>query len=398
VGDNISNSNTVGYKASRAEFSDLLAEGGDGQQSSTDSGSGNGVQISNVRTIHQAGSVDFTGRNLDTSIAGEGFFVVGSEEAPQYTRAGTLSFDGTGNLVTPDGSPVLGFAPNSNALSPMSLSNLDVDGTPTSAVSISANLNALEGVIDAVPANPATFNEVAADAAFQTSLTVYDSLGADHSINVAYYKTGVNTFTAQAYVNGEDVGGEAGVPVQIGANAVLTFGEDGQIAEAGLAAAAINGAPAWSNGAAAGAFNIDLSQTSQLANNSAINSINQDGQGIGNVTSYEFASDGGFFAVLEGGNRAQIGTLGIANFVNKEGLTRVGGSLFEATTASGEPTIGVAGAEGRGTIQGGALERSTVDLAREFTDLVVYQRGYQGSSQSLTAANDLLRDTLNIIR
>jgi flagellar hook protein FlgE len=129
-----------------------------------------------------------------------------------------------------------------------------------------------------------------------------------------------------------------------------------------------------------------------------VNAIAQDGQAAGEIEGYEIGGDGKVFARLSSGASSVIATLGVANFNNVEGLTRVGGSLFDATVRSGEAGLSVAGQGGAGSLQVGALERSNVDLADQFVDLVIYQRGYSASSQIFSSAGDMLRDTIALIR
>ncbi|MCO6429969.1 MAG: flagellar hook protein FlgE [Deltaproteobacteria bacterium] len=397
IGDNIANANTVAYKASRPEFADLLSEGTEGRSSYAIVGGGSGVQVERIRVLHEAGVSEFTGRALDVAITGEGFFMVGNSEAPTYTRAGNFQLNAEGVLTTSDGLPVLGFQGEGTTVGELDMDAINLAGNASATVTLSGNLDATSAVT-AAPANPATFREVAAAASFTNGATVYDSLGQEHNITLAFFRTGNNTWTAQAYIDGADVGGEAGVPVQVGQDLNLTFNAFGQMEEADQANAIITAAPAYANGAAAGNFAINLSGFSQYAQTSQISSITQDGQGAGEISGYEFGSDGSVLAVLSSGSRVLVGTLALRNFTNLEGLTRVGNNNYITTAEAGELDPGTPGTNGLGTIEGGALERSSVDIANQFVDLIVYQRGYQASSQTLGVASTLLRDTLGLIR
>jgi len=217
-------------------------------------------------------------------------------------------------------------------------------------------------------------------------------------VNVALFKTGVNQWTARAYVDGGDVGGTAGVPTQVGGDAQLKFGADGVIAAADKAGASITANPAYGNGAAAGNFTIDLSSFTQYAAPSQLMSVDQNGKGSGQIKSYEIAKNGDLYALLDSGDRSFIGSLVLATFPNESALDRSGSGTFITSTNSGTPTIQKAGLGPSGTIEGAALERSTVDISSQFIDLILYQRGYQANSQTLSATNDLLRDTIQLIR
>lgn len=397
VGDNIANANTIGFKTSRAEFADLLGEvGGETGSLAT---TGSGVTVNRVRQIHETGVIEPTGRPLDMAIAGAGFFMAGTPENISFTRAGNFFINDAGNLTTADGLEVLGTTGDAATLTPLNMLNLNLTGEATTTLGLFGNISSSAPVLGAPPANPATFNELAAGSSFIASnLTVYDSLGTAHPVSVAFTKTGANQWAAQAFVDGAEVGGAAGQPVQLGATANLTFGENGTIDPANAAAAVITGTPAWGNGAAAGNFTIDLSSFSQVATTSQVSSITQDGQGTGQIVSYEVGKDGTLAAVLASGDRATIGIIQLATFPNIDGLQRIGNGMFRASENTGEISFGVPGADGRGGIEGASVERSTVDIANQFVDLVVLQRGYQANSQAMSAANDLLRDTISLIR
>lgn len=407
VGDNISNANTTSYKVSRTEFADLVSEGQDGKQSVVVSGGGSGVKLGKIRQIHDTGTIEFTGRSLDVAIGGKGFFMVGDASSPIYTRAGNFQINGDGVLVDGSGRQVLGSVaagPGQGAeggggttLGTLNLYDINLAGVATSASGMVGNLDAGATVTN-LPANPQSFNEMRALANFSSSLVVYDSLGAEHAITVGFFKTGTNTWQAQAYVDGADTGGTPGVPVAVGQPATLTFGADGLIAEAGTAAATINGTAAYANGAAAGNFTINLSGFSQYAGGSQLASVTQNGQGIGEVTGYQFKKNGDLVAVLSSGTEYLIGNIPLADFRNVDGLIRAGSNSFIAGADAGLIDPARAGTAGLGELEGGSLERSSVDIASEFVDIVVYQRGYQANSQVLGVANNMIRDTISLLR
>ncbi|MCB0329487.1 MAG: flagellar hook protein FlgE [Bdellovibrionales bacterium] len=398
IGDNVSNANTTAFKSGVVQFADLLAEGPEERKSSAKEVVGNGVIVSQVRQDHQAGAVEVTGRSLDVALDGEGFFIVGGAADPSFTRAGSFIIDEAGLLSTAAGKNVLGFVEGSNTLQTIDMLSLNVSGTPSSLITISGNLGSQFPITD-LPGAPATFQEIGANANFVTSASAFDTLGIGHDVTVAFYKTGATQWTARAFIDGGDVtGGTAGVPLQLGADAVLNFNTSGIIEDANLATAQITATPAYANGAAQGAFTMDLSSFTQFGGTSVTSTITQDGQGTGDIADYEINADGQIFAQLSSGAKQLIGTLAVANFNNEEGLVRVGSSLFVDSDRSGDAIIGTAGTAGVGEIEGGALELSNVDLADQFVDLVIYQRGYSASSQIFQATGDIMRDTINLIR
>ncbi len=397
TGDNISNANTIGFKKSRVEFSDLFSDG-EGQKSSPPEGqSGSGVKVAMVRQIFESGLVEATGRTTDLAVEGNGFFIVGGTDNPSYTRAGNFTVNESGQLVTADGLTVLGYQGDSTALSALNLSTIPAGGTATSTLTQYGNLDARSEITTA-PAAPTSFVNLRASSSFMAEADVFDSLGASHSVQLAFTKTGINTWAAQAYVDGSQVvGGTPGVPSLMG-ETTLTFGSDGVIAEANQAAAVINATPAWIGGAAPGAFQIDVANWSQFSAAGTQANVSQDGQGVGNISTYRFDKGGGIFAVLDSGIEAKIGTIVLGDFSNRDGLIRSGNSTLKPGEDSGEAEIGAPGTGSFGNVIGGSLERSTVDIANEFIDLVLYQRGYQASSQTFSTVSSMIKDTLGMIR
>jgi flagellar hook protein FlgE len=269
-------------------------------------------------------------------------------------------------------------------------------GTPTTQVEIYGNLDA-GATLTEVPANPETFRDLSKSLSFSTSQSLYDSQGARHDVLVGFYRTAPNTWQVRVYADGADVGGTAGSPTVVG-ETTMTFNGNGFIDPAGLAAAQVNVTANWSNGATPSNLKVDLTNFTQFSGSSLVNNITQDGRGAGNISGYDFEGDGRIFARLDTGERSQVGTLPLALFKSSDGLLRSGTSTYTQSEAAGKLEIGRAGVGLRGTIEGRTLERSTVDIAKQFVDLVVYQRGYQANSQVLSAANELLQGTIQLIR
>lgn len=393
VGDNVSNVSTVGYKESRIEFSDLFSTGGGGTDDLPLTAAGNGVAVSQVTQIHESGTLEYTGRSLDYAVEGTGFFQVGDPASPQYTRAGNFHIDADGQLVEQNGLAVLGFAPDGTTLGPINFLDINTAGSASTTATIGGNLDASAGVAT-VPTAPQSYNELGQAASATASLDIYDSLGARHTVDIYYFKTAGGTWTAKAYMDGGDVnGGTAGVPREVG-SANLTFGPDGVMTSAGTMTISAN----YANGASPASVALDMSAYNQYASPSTLTSAVVNGQGVGNITDFETSSTGEIFGVLDNGARVPVGTLQLATFPNVNGLNRAGNGLYTRSDLTGKPITGAPGSTSLGTVQYGALEQSTVDLPEQFINLVLYQRGYQASSQTLNAANTMLRDTLQLIR
>lgn len=389
IGDNIANAETVGYKSSRAEFSDILMASANTPETIPYTGSGSTLQ--RVRPIQESGIIEDTGRTLDMAVDGKGFFMVGDAAAPKYSRAGNFQISSDGFLETGGGDQVLGFTGTATALGPIDMVHVNVSGAATTAVQVSGNVSSTaEETI--VPQAPANFRELGAAASYTAAFDVYDSLGAAHSVALYYFKTGMGAWTAQAYVDDAATGGTAGTPRLIG-QTTLAFDSAGQI----TGAAAMN-AQVTFQGAAASNFTVDLTKMTQYASQSGLSNVTRDGQTAGSIQGYSIKQDGTIVADLGGGSMVTVGKIQLGTVQNVDGLDRAGSTLFSATTRSGTASSGNPGENGFGKIRGGALERSTVDIAKEFVSLVLVQRGYQANAQVLNSTNDLLKEAIGMLR
>lgn len=392
VADNLANSNTPGYKSERPEFSDLLADS-IGSLYSSPVSTGNGAKVEDTSIIYSQGAIDFTGRELDIAINGNGFFVVNNGENDFYTRSGNFTTDPDGNLITLQGDSVMGFtALSPDTLVPINVQDVTSTAAPTTTTALTGNLDTRvpPGV---AAANPQTFIELAETSDFNTAIRVIDSLGQAHDVALHFFHTANNTWDVQAYVDGAEVGGVAGTPSALG-TATLTFDANG--AQDAANPTLLNVTPAWGNGAAAGAIGIDLSGFTGFASSSSVNSVSSDGTIPGSVIGVEIDEQGIVRAKLDNGEVVDVGTLALATFNSKDGLERVGETKFMASDASGEAILGAPGSSGLGALRGGALESSNVDASREFIDMIKYQRGYQAGSQIISTVNEILNTTIQL--
>ena len=415
IGDNISNSSTIGFKGSRAEFEDLVAGG---QASGAVIGAGSSVSA--VNSVFQQGTLEFTSRPLDLAIDGNGFFAVAQGAQRFYTRAGNFKVNESGFIVNQNGLAVLGFPDGgSGALEPLNVNTVSQSSVSTTTVSISGNLNASVGIATAgqqavfsgVPApgsastatSFADLTAISEGRGYSTTFDVFDSLGAKHTLTTFFLHTGSNQYRAYTYARSEEVetgGTPSGYPRLVGpANGVLmNFNGSGtrtNAPAAGLTDATL--AVNWNNGASPGSVGVSFTPFTQYSSNSAILSITQDGQGIGSVTSLSINGDGAISALLDNGQSATIGRIGLVSFANVEGLTRVGNQLLQQSNDSGEPVVGRPKTGTFGTIASGSVELSTVDIASEFVKLITLERGFQANSRIITTINSLLNDIIQLV-
>jgi flagellar hook protein FlgE len=408
VGNNIANVNTTGYKSSSALFEDLLSQsikGAGAPQDATAGGTnpaqvGLGVKLSAVQMNFAQGASQLTGRATDFAIDGDGLFVVDQGGTRGYTRAGSFSLDGLGQLVTAEGGFVQGWQAdvngNINTNSGVGIIKIPVGQTiapvSTKSVSIGGNLPSDAAVGDKINVSP----------------TIYNSLGTKLSVRVEYTKiadtAGAINWQARTYDSAGNL--LAGPLATDTTTANLTFNLAGDRTSGAitLTQAQLN-AIAGTNGTwPAAGITMDMggaTDADRLTGAAGLNSVgflSQDGSGIGSLVSFSVGSDGTITGVFSNGRNQALGQMALAVFANPSGLEKAGGSLYRSSVNSGEPQIGVPGAGGRGKLAGATLEMSNVDLAAEFTNLIVAQRGFQANSRIITAADEILQDLVNLKR
>lgn len=398
IGNNLANLNTVAFKTSTVNFSDLVSQSVGGS-SANPAQIGLGVTTGAISPNFKQGGIENTGVPTNVAIQGSGFFVIGGTAGQAYTRAGNFSFDAGGVLVTPEGRPVLGYTAtdvNGNIITTGAPTTIVVppgvlrDPVTTTSFSTVSNLN----------------NGAPVGGTFTASVQVYDSLGAAHVATITYTNTAPGAWGYTITVPGQEItGGTAGTPFTI-ASGTVGFNASGVLTTVnGAPAADVTVAgPAWANGAAPTAFVWDLVDANNnplltgYAATSATSSITQNGAPAATIDGITINSAGELVATLGAGNAVIVAQLALANFNNPQGLMKLGSNLFGESAAAGLPNIGVAATGGRGSLIGASLEQSNVDIATEFTQMILAQRGYQACSKSITVADELLLETLNLKR
>jgi flagellar hook protein FlgE len=408
IGDNISNVNTVGFKSSRAEFSDLLSQslgGGSGRGQI-----GRGVQLDRVTRSFSQGSFSNTDRLTDMAVNGNGFFIVNSGERTFFTRNGQVSLNNNGEIVTSDGHTLMGykFAPNGdrgNALEPLNVTTGSIrpnptgDGTNGDGIHMTLNLNSAT-VADATAFDK---DDASGTSDFSTSITIYDDNGQSHSLEVYFKKTADNVWSWHGLIDGGDVaGGAEGVPEQVGTG-TLNFTSNGAFSSvAGNSVSITWPSSSQTIGLDFGETIADggdgLGGTTQFANPNVIHTQSQDGYAAGSLASLSVASDGVISGIFTNGRTLPIGQVALANFANVQGLISAGSGLYNETGDSGAPNVGDPASGSLGTISAFSLELSNVDLATEFVNLISLQRAYQANTKIITTGDQLLNEVVNIVR
>jgi flagellar hook protein FlgE len=389
IGNDLSNLNTIGFKSSSTTFQDLFntAMAGAGTQ-----GNGNPMQVglgttmSSIMQNFAQGSFQSSGNVTDMAISGQGFFMLQSASgARSYTRAGNFTINQSGYLIDPNGNNVLGWNRVANALStngptvPVML-NMGTTSPPVATANFSTTTN--------LDANAA----VGATSLYVVPVQVYDSLGQPHSIQISYTKTAANTWN---YAITTD---DAGATVANGTG-TLTFNASGQLVTPPTTVTPT--ISNWTDGAAAMTPVWDLTSAgtpllTQYAAPSATSNTTQDGYASGNIRSLAVDQDGVITGNFTNGQTVQLAQVALSTFSNLNGLSKIGENGWAETLTSGPPNVGPANQGGRGTIRGSQLELSNVDVADEFTKLIINQRGYQANSRIVTTSDQLLQETLNL--
>jgi flagellar hook protein FlgE len=391
VGNNLANTNTIGYKASNLFFEELrsASEGPDG---------GQGVDISSTQQVWTQGNIQQSQLASDMAIRGNGFFVVGDGVNSQfYTRAGNFEIDAEGKLVTSNGLYVMGFPVVGGTIDPNAdLTPIDVTPGKILAANATTEVHFVTNLNSETPSE--TVNPDLAS--FSTSTLTYDSLGASHAVTVTFTKTDTG-WRYDMTIPAVDVGGASTDPPVSIQTGTLSFDSDGK-----LIAPATDVAGITVSGLANGASDIVFDWTlydeqgegllTQFNLPSSTSETYQNGNGAGTLTTFYVLEDGTIEGLFSNGETSPLGQVVLSNFTSPQGLVRVGDNLYARTTQSGEPTIGAASTGGRGRIQGNAIEMSNVDVAEEFIRLIIFQRGYQANARVITTSDQITLETLQL--
>ncbi len=396
TGNNISNSNTVGFKSSSTVFADLLSA--TIASSSGDSQVGRGSQVQSVKSNFSQGGFENTESTTDMAIDGDGFFIVSdpSNDIQLYTRNGSFNFDSQGYLISAEGYRLQGSLYNSagNLISG-SLDDIQIDGVSqipahqTSEVTLQTNLDCNSDIIAAfdVTTPVDTSN-------YSTTTTLYDSLGTTHLATTYFTKTADQTWEWNVAVDSDDLLAGGTDDLTVIASGTLTFNSDGELLTGQTGA---TGTLAWSNGSNSSQTITYSFDTTQYDNDSTVFAQDQDGYGPGEVTDVDIDTDGVVSAIYSNGETIKVAKISLATFANVNGLSAAGGSLYTATSSSGTATIGYPG-ESQGTLSTQSLELSNVDLAAEMVDLITIQSGYNANSKVITTTDEMLQEALNMKR
>ena len=445
IGNNIANINTTGFKRNRVNFQDILYQQLQGAARPTEELGGVnpkevglGMSVASIDTIHIQGSLQTTGIGTDLAVSGTGFFVLDDAGKQLFTRAGAFTVDEAGLMVNPaNGMKVQGWMAREvddytviDVSRPVEDLVIPVGGKDPARATTMINFACnLDKRIPEIPENP-TGRQVI-DATWSTAIDIYDSYGDKHILQVEFTRVpgAVNSWNAAVSVDpqnevptntaigfGEDApaaGGPATFVVNFSNNGTLLSAEDGEGNVSGasgqvqmnVAYDVQTSTPNEDGTPVRQEFVLDLGQVggftrsiTQYAESSSSKAVEQDGRTMGYLESFNIDSSGVISGVYDNGSTRALGQVAMASFPNQGGLEKAGDNTFRVSNNSGAANIGPSGIAGKGEIVSGVLEMSNVDMAEQFTDMIVTQRGFQANSRTIQTADQLLQEVLTLKR
>jgi flagellar hook protein FlgE len=396
IANNLANVNTPGFKTSKTSFEDQFSQTLASGAAPTElrgglnpTQLGLGVRLGAISRAFTQGALISTGRNLDLAVQGDGFFVYGDPNVADgqlYSRDGALSMDTEGYL-----SGIAGGLRIKGWMADITTGTINTGVAPTSiqiplsATKARATDEAIvAGNLDASATIDDPLTPLVDEAEYYTAtIGVYDSLGALQDVAITFERTSDNNWAYTIPRN----------PPLTDITGTLTF-TTGQLPTT-IIPVTLTGA----NGAGNFTVNLDISNLTQYSAASNASLVSQNGLAAGSVQNFMVdANNGDIYAVYGNGLQDRFGRLALATFVNPEGLTQLGKNMYANSLSSGDANVGWPGNGGKGVLAVGYQEGSNVDLGREFTNMILAERGFQASSRVITTSDEMLQELVNIKR
>ncbi len=384
IGNNVANSNTTGFKRSRAEFRDVYAVSNLGTSTND---AGRGVDTSRIAQQFDQGNITFTDNPLDLAVSGQGLFMLDDNGVRSYTRDGTFGLNRDGYIVDASDRRLVTYGVDASgnitgALGPLQLSQANNPPQASSAVDVGANFDA-----NATPPAIAVFDPTDANSFNDTTaMSIFDSQGGSHLMQMYFIRdAAVNTWQMHSYVDGTAVAGPD----------TLVF--DG----AGLLTTPASGSftlPAFTPTPGVNPINLTVSvgTSTMFGAPFGVSLLTQDGYTTGRLAGLDIDSEGIVLARFTNGQSEVQGQVALANFPNQQGLQSMGDNAWAATFSAGLVLEGKPGTSSLGLIQGGALEDSNVDLSEELVGLIIAQRNFQANTEVISTADAIIQAVMNI--
>ncbi len=404
IGNNVANTNTVGFKQSQAQFADVYANA---QGGSTGTASGIGVKVAAIAQQFGQGNITSTGNPLDMAISGQGFYQLDHNGAAVYSRNGQFQMDANGYIVNSQGHKLTGYPANpltgvisTGSTGPLQLPTAAIAPLPTTTSQVGLNLDSRAAVPATAifnPTDPTSFNN-------STAMTVYDSLGNNHIATMYFQKAplpAVNTWNTYLTVDNLAPNGAAPTAANTSLGS-MTFSSAGLLASTlpasvPLGTVTVPGGIVYTNGSTSPQpLTMDFKTSTQFGAAFGVTTLNQNGYTSGQLNGFSTGSDGTILGRYTNGQSKPLGQVMLVNFANVQGLQPLGNNEWSSTSTSGQPLIGVPGTSSLGTLQSGATEDSNVDLTAELVNMITAQRVYQANAQTIKAQDSIMQTVTNL--
>lgn len=373
IGNNIANSQTVGFKGGRTLFADIYA-GAD---------AGLGTKVAAVMQNFNSGTLENTGRNLDIAISGNGFLRFIQNDQVVYSRNGQMNLDSSGFIVNAQGAKLTGYPAGDvgGDPQPIRIPSGGLEASATTSINTAINLDAGSEVIDRTlvafdQSDSSTYT-------YTNNVTIYDSQGNDHISTVYYTKTAGNNWELRL-ARGTELAPEVGS---------LEFDTSGLMLNS-------SGLDSFTFSPGNGVADIDIALgfngTTQFGNDFELGGTIQDGYRSGSLISVSVDDQGNVVGKYSNEQNRTLSTILVANFTNLEGLKPNGDNVWLETTASGQALTGAPGSGLFGTISSGVVENSNVDLTKELVNMIIAQRNYQANAQTIKVQDEVLQSAVNL--
>ena len=400
IGNNIANANTVGFKQGQAQFADMYANS---VATAVNNQIGIGSQMSEVQQQFGQGTITTTSQALDVAINGNGFFQMSANGANVYSRNGVFNLAANGTIVNAAGQTLMGYAANaqgvinSSSTVPLVVPNSNLPPAATKNVTFQFNLNSQQALPTQTPFDPTNANTYSAT----SQINVNDSLGGTHAVNVFFVKQATGSWEAYATsgtANTPVTGTSTGVAGDLGQ---VSFDSSGNLIPTPPATSITPFSFSIPDGASntAGAVQtmaMSFAGTTQYGATTGLVSSSQDGYSSSELAGFSVGTDGTLTGTYTNGKTQALGQIALATFANQNGLQDLGGNNYQQTAASGLAQISVPGATNHGTLQGGAVENSNVDLTSSLVDLITAQRNYQANAQTIKTQQTVDQTLINL--
>lgn len=393
IGNNIANANTVGFKQSTAQFADLYANT---IATTVNNQIGIGTRLASVQQDFTQGTFKTTGQALNVAINGTGFYQMSNNGSLTYSRNGVFQLDKNGFITDSQGFQLMGYAANANGVInsaqtvPIQVPTSNIAPVATQSISAQLNLNSQDTAPAVTPfsaTNSQTYN-------YSTSIQVYDSLGGSQQVNMYFVKTAANTWDVYS-------GPASGAISKIGTAGFNTAGALTTTTATAPATSPSTGQLSFTIPNSDGSttpqpLTINLTGTTQYGGKDGVTNLSQDGFATGELTNFSIGADGIISGTYSNGRTQSLGQIVLANFNDPNGLQNLGNDQFAETSASGVPQISAPGSTNHGTLTGGALENSNVDLTSQLVDLITAQRNYQANAQTIKTQQAVDQALINL--